>query len=148
MQSTYVITQKDLEGRVGSIADSIGLASYGIDDWPYATYADQGKISIGGGEFSILKPNPDFDGVYALPYRAIVPKIEECTNLLVPVCCSASHIAMTSIRMEPVWIILGQSAGQAAAQSLREKVPVQNINVGNLQKTLVAQEQKISWSGK
>ena len=55
---------------------------------------------------------------------------------------------MTSIRMEPVWIILGQSAGQAAAQSLREKVPVQNINVGNLQKTLVAQEQKISWSGK
>ena len=148
MQSTYVITQKDLEGRVGSIADSIGLASYGIDDWPYATYADQGKISISGGEFSILKPNPDSDGVYALPYRAIVPKVEECTNLLVPVCCSASHISMTSIRMEPVWIILGQSAGQAAAQSLREKVPVQNINVGNLQKTLVAQEQKISWSRK
>jgi len=148
MQSAYVITQKDLEGRVGSITDSIGLASYGIDDWPYATYADQGKISIGGGEFSILKPNPDFDGVYALPYRAIVPKIEECTNLLVPICCSASHIAMTSIRMEPVWIILGQSAGQAAAQSLREKVSVQNINISDLQKTLIAQEQKISWSGK
>ena len=148
MQSTYVITQKDLEGRVGSITDSIGLASYGIDDWPYATYADQGKISIGGGEFSILKPNPDFDGVYALPYRSIVPKVEECTNLLVPVCCSASHIAMTSIRMEPVWIILGQSAGQAAAQALREKVPVQNISVNDLQKTLVAQEQKITWSGK
>ena len=148
MQSTYVITQKDLEGRVGSIADSIGLGSYGIDDWPYATYADQGKISIGGGEFSILKPNPDFDGVHALPYRAIVPKVDECTNLLVPVCCSASHIAMTSIRMEPVWIILGQSAGHAAVQSLREKVPVQNINLTDLQKTLVAQDQKISWSGK
>ena len=148
MQSAYVITQKDLEGRVGSITDSIGLASYGIDDWPYATYADQGKISIGGGEFSILKPNPDFDGVYALPYRAIVPKIEECTNLLVPICCSASHIAMTSIRMEPVWIILGQSAGQAAAQSLREKVSVQNINTTDLQKTLIAKEQKTSWSGK
>ena len=148
MQSSYVVTQKDLEGRTGSIADSIGLASYGIDDWPYATYADQGKISIGGGEFSILKPNPDFDGVYALPYRSIVPKVEECTNLLVPVCCSASHIAMTSIRMEPVWIILGQAAGQAAAQALREKVPVQNISVSDLQKTLVAQEQKITWSGK
>jgi hypothetical protein len=69
MQSTYIITQKDLEGRAGSMADSIGLASYGIDDWPYSTYADQGKISIGGGEFSILKPEPTFEGVYALPYR-------------------------------------------------------------------------------
>ena len=55
---------------------------------------------------------------------------------------------MTSIRMEPVWIILGQAAGQAAAQALREKVPVQNISVSDLQKTLVAQEQKITWSGK
>jgi len=74
--------------------------------------------------------------------------VEECTNLLVPVCCSASHIAMTSIRMEPVWIILGQSAGHAAVQSLREKVPVQKITLTDLQKILVAQEQKISWSGK
>lgn len=147
LQSDYVITQKDLEGKAGTISDSIGLASYGIDDWPYSTYADGGKISIGGGEFSILKPNPDFDGVYALPYRAIVPKAKECRNLLVPVCCSASHVAMTSIRMEPVWIILGQSAGLAAAQALREKKSVQDINVNELQKNLVRQGQKISWSG-
>jgi hypothetical protein len=55
---------------------------------------------------------------------------------------------MTSIRMEPVWIILGQSAGHAAVQSLREKVPVQKIALTDLQKTLVAQDQKISWTGK
>ena len=54
-------------------------------------------------------------GPYPISYRSLTPKKSECENLLVPVCCSASHIAMTSIRMEPVWITLGLSAGQVSA---------------------------------
>ena len=145
MRSSYVVTQLDLS-NAQKIDDSVGLASYGIDDWPYATIVHQGGIAISGGEFSILHPNPLFHGIYQLPYRSIVPKVDECRNLIVPVCCSASHVAMTSIRMEPVWVILGQSAGIAAAQSLKENKSVQEIDIPTLQRTLVSAGQKLSWS--
>lgn len=145
MRSDYVVTQLDLS-EAQKIPDSVGLASYGIDDWPYATIAHQGGIAISGGEFSILHPNPLFHGIYPIPYRAIVPKLSECRNLIVPVCCSTSHVAMTSLRMEPVWIILGQSAGVAAAQSLLEKKPVQEIDIPTLQRTLLSLGQKLSWN--
>jgi len=145
MRSSYVITQLDLS-YAQKIDDSVGLASYGIDDWPYATIVHQGGIAISGGEFSILHPNPLFHGIYQLPYRSIVPKADECRNLIVPVCCSASHVAMTSIRMEPVWVILGQSAGIAAAQSLKENKPVQEIDISTLQRSLVSAGQKLSWN--
>lgn len=127
MISDYVVTQKDLEGKTNP-DDSIGLGSYGVDDWPYATIAHEGGIALSGGEFSILKANPEHNGIHKIPYRSITPACTECENLLVPVCCSASHIAMTSIRMEPVWIILGQSAGIAAASALKEDVAVQGID--------------------
>lgn len=126
MKSDYVVTQKDLEGATNP-DDSVGLGSYGVDDWPYATIAHEGGIALSGGEFSILKANPKHSGIHRIPYRAIRPKRGECENLLVPVCCSASHIAMTSIRMEPVWITLGLSAGIAAAHSIQEKVGVQAL---------------------
>jgi len=135
MKSTYIVTQKDLEGATNP-EDSIGLGSYGVDDWPYATLAHEGGIAISGGKFSILKANPDHNGVHQIPYRAITPKQSECDNLLVPVCCSASHIAMTSIRMEPVWITLGQSAGLAAALALAEKVAVQAIDAKRYRQAL------------
>ncbi len=137
MKSAYVLTQKDLEGATDS-ADSIGLASYGVDDWPYATYALNGKVALYGGEFSMLYLDEAHQGIYKIPYRAITPKQTECTNLLVPVCCSASHIAMTSIRMEPVWMILGESAGAAAAKAVTEKIPVQQVNYTELQPKLIA----------
>ncbi|MEO6742840.1 MAG: FAD-dependent oxidoreductase, partial [Chthoniobacteraceae bacterium] len=97
MKSACVVTQKDLEGANNS-DDSVGLGSYGVDDWPYATIAHEGGIAISGGEFSILKANPKHDGVHKIPYHAITPKQSACENLLVPVCCSASHIARTSTR--------------------------------------------------
>lgn len=137
MKSAYVVTQKDLEGAV-TVEDSIGLGSYGVDDWPYATIAHEGGIAISGGEFSILKANPKHNGIHKIPYRAITPKQSECENLLVPVCCSASHIAMTSIRMEPVWITLGQSAGIAAAHALKQNVAVQAIAFPRYREALLA----------
>jgi FAD dependent oxidoreductase len=142
MKSDYVLTQKDLEGTTDP-ADSIGLASYGVDDWPYATYVHESKVALYGGEFSMLYLDDQHEGIYKIPYRAITPKQRECTNLLVPVCVSASHIAMTSIRMEPVWMILGESAGVAAAMAVAEKMPVQRIAYAALKEKLLALKQKL-----
>jgi len=136
MKSDYVVTQTDLEGAAAP-ADSVGLGSYGVDDWPYATIAHAGGIALSGGEFSIMRANPRHTGIHRIPYRAIRPKQSECDNLLVPVCCSASHIAMTCIRMEPVWITLGLSAGIAAAHAIRENTAVQAIDFVRYRRALL-----------
>ena len=142
MKADYVVTQKDLEGTTDP-GDSIGLASYGVDDWPYATYVHEGKVALYGGEFSMLYLDEKHEGIYKIPYRAITPKPSECTNLLVPVCVSASHIAMTSIRMEPVWMILGESAGVAAAMAVEQKLAVQQVPYTALEAKLIALKQKL-----
>jgi hypothetical protein len=80
---------------------------------------------------------------YPVSYRAIIPKEEECANLLVPVCLSATHVAYGSIRMEPVFMILGQSAGAAASLAIEDKVPVQNVDHGKLKKRLLADGQRL-----
>jgi hypothetical protein len=145
MRSEYVLTQKDLEGSTNP-EDSIGLASYGVDDWPYATYVQDGKVALYGGEFSMLYLDEKHEGIYKIPYRSITPKESECNNLLVPVCVSASHIAMTSIRMEPVWMILGESAGVAATMALNDHTSVQKVPYFKLQKKLRALKQKLERS--
>ena len=142
MVSDYVVTQKDLEGK-GTPADSVGLASYGVDEWPYATVPLGGKVALMGGYYSMLYLGTEHRGIYRIPYRAIRPKADQCANLLVPVCVSASHIAMTSIRMEPVWMILGESAGVAAAMAARAGDPVQAVPYADLQAKLRALHQKL-----
>lgn len=142
MKADYVVTQKDLEGTTDS-GDSIGLASYGVDDWPYATYVHEGKVALYGGEFSMLYLDEKHEGIYKIPYRAITPRLNECTNLLVPVCVSASHIAMTSIRMEPVWMILGESAGVAASMAVTGRIPVQRVEYAPLRAKLLDLRQKL-----
>jgi len=126
MISRYVVTQKDLEGK-SDPSDSVALASYGVDDWPYAMFPLNGKIALNGGMYSRVCLNEANRGIYKIPYRAITPRKEECENLIVPVCCSASHVAMTSIRMEPVWMMLGESAGVAASMAIQERSAVQEI---------------------
>jgi hypothetical protein len=142
MRSAYVVTQKDMEGRT-DVDDAVGLASYGVDEWPYAMVVVDGKIALSGGYYSMLYLEEAHRGIYKIPYRAIVPHERECENLLVPVCLSASHIAMTSIRMEPVWMILGESAGVAAAMAVREQVPVQRIAHGPRRERLLRLEQRL-----
>jgi hypothetical protein len=78
---------------------------------------------------------------YPISYRAIAPRAEECENLLVPVCLSSSHIAYGSIRMEPVFMILGQSAATAASLAIDGKVSVQNVDYGKLRDRLLADKQ-------
>lgn len=143
MKAAYVLTQRDLEAGTAP-EDPVGLASYGVDDWPYATHPLDGGVALQGGEFSVLYLTERHRGIYAIPYRAIVPRREECTNLIVPVCCSASHIAMTSLRMEPVWMILGESAGIAAAEAVAARRPVQDLDYATmLRPKLIAAKQRL-----
>jgi hypothetical protein len=85
---------------------------------------NEGDVQVGGF------------GPYPVSYRSIVPKITECTNLLVPVCLSASHIAYGSIRMEPVFMVLGQSAAMAACMAIDSDAAVQDVDVKKLKQTL------------
>ena len=142
MVSDYVVTQKDMEGKAAP-ADSVGLASYGVDEWPYATVALDGKVALMGGYYSMLYLEEKNRGIYQIPYLSIVPKKAQCKNLLVPVCVSASHIAMTSIRMEPVWMTLGESAGVAAAMAVKSGQAVQDVPYADLQPKLRALYQKL-----
>jgi len=142
MKSAYVMTQKDVECST-TVNDSIGLASYGVDDWPYAMVPHNGGIGMITGEFINCRLTKKNKGIYPIPYRAIVPHQRECENLLVPVCCSASHVAMLSLRMEPVYVILGQSAGVAAAMAANAKQSVQQVEYQALRNRLLAVHQKI-----
>ena len=136
MVSSYVVTQKDLEGTTDP-PHAVGLAAYGVDDWPYAVVVEDGKVAVQGGAFSIVYiDGGKYNGSYKIPYESIVPSKGECDNLLVPVCVSASHIAFTSLRMEPVWMVLGESAGVAAAMAVDAEIPVQEVPYNKLRKKL------------
>jgi hypothetical protein len=140
MVSEYVITQADCEStRVAE--DSVGLASYPMDSHfcQRVVVVENGKPTVrneGGFGHGFPKPFP-------ISYRAIVPRKEECTNLLVPVCLSASHVAYGSIRMEPVFMILGQSAGTAASIAIEKGIPVQEVDYARLKERLLADNQKL-----
>jgi hypothetical protein len=142
MKSAYVVTQKNVAGGT-RVDDPVGLASYGVDEWPYATCAQNGRVALQGGYYSMLYLDEAHQGIYQIPYRAITPKPDECSNLLVPVCLSASHIAMTSIRMEPVWMILGESAGVAASMAAKQNVRVQEVDYRALRAKLLTLGQKL-----
>ncbi|MBV9124289.1 MAG: FAD-dependent oxidoreductase [Planctomycetes bacterium] len=127
----YVVTQADCEHRRVA-EDSIGMGAYNMDSHNCRRIVQRGAVQNEGD----VQVSPR--GPYPISYRAITPKAEECVNLLVPVCLSASHIAYGSIRMEPVFMVLGQSAGLAACQALEEKKTVQEIDVARLQRQLRA----------
>lgn len=137
----YVMTQHDCQGKVRA-NDPIGLAAYTMDSHNQQRYVDanghvrnEGDVQVGG-----FSP-------YPISYRSIVPKRDECANLLVPVCLSASHIAFGSIRMEPVFMVLGQSAATAAVQAIQQKTAVQDIDYESLCQRLLQDKQVLVWSG-
>ena len=130
MTGAYVMTQYNCEGKE-VIEDPIGMGAYGMDSHNTQRYVtDEGFVrNEGNVEAKVQAP-------YPISYRAITPKKNECTNLLVPVCLSASHIAFGSIRMEPVFMVLGQSAATAASLAVDEDLAVQDINYSALRSIL------------
>lgn len=140
MVSNYVMTQANCESaRVAE--DSVGLAAYAMDshNCQRVVVEENGQLTVrNDGNFGLKCPKP-----YPISYRSIVPKKEECTNLLVPLCLSASHVAYGSIRMEPVFMILGQSAGTAASLAIDHDSPVQEVNYEQLKQRLLADKQRL-----
>lgn len=126
MIGDYVMTEHNCRGNEVA-EDSIGMGAYGMDSHNCQRYitAEGGVQNEGDVQVHGFKP-------YPISYNAIVPKQAECENLLVPVCVSSSHIAYGSIRMEPVFMILGQSAATAAALAIDQGIPLQEVDYNEL----------------
>ncbi|MBN2578021.1 MAG: FAD-dependent oxidoreductase [Pirellulales bacterium] len=115
--------------------DPVGMGAYAMDSHNVQRYVDaEGHVRNEGNFWIGVRP-------YLISYRVIVPKRSECTNLLVPVCVSASHVAYGSIRMEPVFMILGQSAAAAAALAIDDACDVQAVAYPKLRKRLLSEGQ-------
>ncbi len=138
MVSDYVMTQRHCEG-IDISEDAIGLAAYGMDSHHTQRYVDvNGYVQNEGNvECAVAAP-------YPISYRSIVPKQDECTNLLVPVCLSATHIAFGSIRMEPVFMVLGQSAAVAASIAIDKGIALQEVQYQDLRKKLLSMGQRLN----
>lgn len=129
MIGAYVMTEANCL-RKEVVEDKIAMGAYNMDSHNAERLVVNGMVK-NEGDVQLRGINP-----YPIAYRSITPKVTECGNLLVPVCLSASHMAYGSIRMEPVFMVLGQSAAVAACQAIDEGVDVQNIDVKQLQTEL------------
>jgi len=129
MTGNYVMTQANCEGKE-KVDDGVGMAAYTMDSHNIQRIVvngmvkNEGNVEVGGF------------GPYPISYQSIVPKEKECSNLFVPVCLSATHIAYGSIRMEPVFMVLAQSASVAAVMAIDNKTSVQKVDVKKLQAQL------------
>lgn len=135
MVSDYVMTEHDCRRRRVA-EDSVGLGSYNMDSHNCQRYITPEGFVQNEGDVQVSPGGP-----YAISYRSIVPKRGEVENLLVPVCVSASHIAYGSIRMEPVFMILGQSAATAAVFAIEDDIAVQDVPYAKLRRRLLADGQ-------
>jgi hypothetical protein len=135
MIGEVVMTQRHCEG-MDVVEDVVGLAAYAMDSHHVRRYVDgNGHVrNEGNVQAEVSEP-------YPISYRSIVPRRGEAENLVVPVCLSASHVAFGSIRMEPVFMILGQSAAVAAVLAVREGVALQDVAYGDLRKWLLREGQ-------
>lgn len=137
MRGEYVFRQQDRQFNL-SKPDSIGLFSYNIDSHNTQRYAVNAMQPLNEGDFEM------FGGPLGqIPYRVLTPLKAECTNLLAPVPLSATHMGYGTLRLEPQFMILGQSCGVALAQAHRARQAVQDIDIGELQTRLRQLGQKI-----
>lgn len=129
MIGELVMTQRHCQGAE-VVSDGVGMAAYTMDSHNCDRLVIDGMVR---NEGNVEKGG---FGPYPISYRALVPKEGEVSNLLVPVCLSATHIAYGSIRMEPVFMVLAQSSAVAACMAINESLPVQKVNVARLRKQL------------
>tara|TARA_R110000850_G_scaffold107453_8_gene219056 strand:- start:33570 stop:35636 length:2067 start_codon:yes stop_codon:yes gene_type:complete len=141
MRGMYVLSQKDILEQPEK-KDPIAVSSFPIDshDCQRIALTDGGVINE-GTIFPVRKSSPKQGYAYHVPYRSILPQPKECSNLLVPVALSCTHVGISSLRVEPTWMILGQSAGIAAALSARNESSVQDLPYKQLRDRLLAQGQ-------
>lgn len=142
MVGAYVTTELDVQSKRAT-PQPIGMGSYTMDSHNVQRYITPEGYVQNEGDIGVSPKRP-----YHISYGSITPKKEECQNLLVPVAVSSSHIAYGSIRMEPVFMILGQSAGTAAALSLDDEVAVQDLDYQKLRERLLADMQRLETKSK
>ena len=146
MRSDFVVSERHLR-YLEETPRSIGMGSYNMDSHHaqrYVAIDDQGRATVRNeGDVEVNPGAP-----YPIDYGAVVPPKNECDNLLVPICVSCTHIAFGSIRMEPVFMILGQSAATAACLSLDKGVAPQNLEYGDLQTKLLEDGQVLEYDAR
>lgn len=135
MVSDYVVNEHDCRRRRVA-EDSVGQGSYNMDSHNCQRYITPDGFVRNEGDIQVSPGGP-----YIISYRSLVPKRGEVENLLVPVCISSSHIAFGSIRMEPVFMVLGQSAATAASLAIDEGIAVQAVDYAKLRERLLADKQ-------
>ncbi|HEX7900083.1 MAG TPA: FAD-dependent oxidoreductase [Planctomycetota bacterium] len=141
MVGQYVMTELDcLDKR--PTPDSVGMGSYTLDSHNVRRYVTPEGTVQNEGDIGVHCPRP-----YEVAYGSLVPKKGEAANLLVPVCLSSSHMAYGSIRMEPVFMVLGQSAATAAAMAIDDKIAVQDVPYAKLRAKLLEDGQVLEYSG-
>ncbi len=140
MVGEYVLTEHDLMKR-RETPQSVGMGSYSIDSHNVQRYVTPEGYVQNEGDLGVRLAAP-----YEIAYGSLVPKRKECKNLLVPVCVSATHVAYGSVRMEPVFMILGQSAAAAADLAIDHGVPVQAIDYQELRARLLAEGQILHYT--
>jgi hypothetical protein len=138
MVSEYVMVENNCRFSM-VVPDAVALAAYTMDSHNCRRVVRDGRVE-NEGDVQVGGFPP-----YQISYRALRPKAEECENLLVPVCLSASHIAYGSIRMEPVFMVLGQSCAMAANLAMEEGVAVQRIDYATLRERLLTAGQVLEW---
>ncbi len=144
MKGVFVMTEADALGKT-NVPQPIGMGSYSLDSHNAQRFVTKAE----GGPEVYVQNEGDIgvhpDKPYSIAYGAILPKEAECANLLVPVCVSSSHIAYGSIRMEPVFMILGQSAAAAAVLAIENNVSPQKLPYEKLKSVLVNENQRLEW---
>ena len=141
MIGEYVMTEHDVLSK-RDVPEPVGMGSYTVDSHNVQRYVKPDGFVQNEGDIGVKTPMP-----YKISYRSLIPKKEECNNLLVPVCVSSSHIAYGSIRMEPVFMILGQSAATAASIAIDENISVQEVAYDKLRERLEKDDQRLAYRG-
>ena len=139
MDGRYMLTQKDVL-KDPKKDDPIAVSSFPIDSHDCRRLALPDGVINEGTIFPVRMPGRRHGYAYHVPYRAITPSASECSNLLVPVALSATHVAYSSVRVEPTWMAIGQSAGVAAALAAKAGVTVQALDYPTLRSRLHAQK--------
>jgi hypothetical protein len=139
MIGSFVMTENELRKKKPT-PDSVGMGSYTIDSHNTQRYITPEGYVQNEGDIGVSTGGP-----YAIAYGSLIPKKEQASNLLAPVAMSASHIAYGSIRMEPVFMILGQSAATAAVFAIDDQTTVQDVPYAKLRERLLADKQVLDW---